>query len=181
MAKEELFSHRIFGGLIRSLGAFPVKRGEGDTEAIRVAIKCLENGEAVLMFPEGTRGDGITMNPINRGVGMIAKKTGAPVLPVGVVGTNRAWPRGAKKLRRSKIILAYGKPFTYASCAEGVSDREARDKFALELESRIIEQCRLAGLELRSGLTSLGQKESGSPEKATEPEPLGEAGTQTQL
>ncbi len=160
MAKEELFRHWFLGPLIRSLGAFPVRRGEGDTEAIRMAVKCLEAGEAILMFPEGTRGDGITMNPINKGVAMVAKMTGAQVLPVGIVGTHRAWPKGAKKLRRQRTTLIYGKPFTYAEVSQGISDREARDRFAELLEARIIEACEKGGFTVKSARSSQGPTRS---------------------
>src|SRR5436190_18063312 len=95
MAKEELFKGP-FGKLIASVGAFPVRRGEGDTEAIRKTIALLEEGRAVLVFPEGTRGDGKQLGPINRGVAMLAKRTNATVLPIGVVGTHVVAPKGGK-------------------------------------------------------------------------------------
>ncbi|MEQ1935075.1 MAG: lysophospholipid acyltransferase family protein, partial [Fimbriimonadaceae bacterium] len=109
MAKEELFKG-FLGWLITSLGAFPVKRGEGDTESIRLAMSLLESGEAVLIFPEGTRGNGKQIQPLNKGVALLAKRTGALVVPVAVVGTHIAWPKGQKKIKRHKITLAYGTP-----------------------------------------------------------------------
>lgn len=148
MAKEELFHSRLFGGLIRSLGAFPVKRGENDTEAIRLAIQLIEKGEAVLIFPEGTRGDGKHIQPINRGVAMLAKRTGAKVVPVGIVGTHVAWPKGQKKIRRAKIRIVYGEPFTYEEIAKGASEKENRELFAHELQARIVALCAREGLEL---------------------------------
>ncbi len=148
MAKEELFKHWLIGPALRSVSAFPVKRGEGDTESIRHAMGLLEKGEAVLIFPEGTRGDGKVMGPINKGVALIAKRTGVPVVPVGVVGTHIALPRGAKKLKRHSITLIYGKPFTYAEVTEGLSDREARERFAEVLKDRIRESCATYGLML---------------------------------
>ena len=156
MAKEELFKVPVFGGLISSLGAFPVKRGEGDTEAIRRTIALLEEGEAVLVFPEGTRGDGVTMGAINKGVALFAKKSGAPVLPVGVIGTHIVMPRGGKG-KRHKMVVAYGKPFTYASVAEGLSEREAKIAFAQRLESEIRSLCASHGLELKSASTIASQ------------------------
>lgn len=154
MAKEELFRHRIFGALIRSLGAFPVKRGEGDTEAIRLTMRLLEEGNAVLMFPEGTRGDGIALGQISRGVSMIAKRTGAKVVPIGINGTQVALPKNAKKLRRQATTLVFGKPFTYADVADGLSEREARERFAVELEARLIEATHRAGLDLKTSANS---------------------------
>lgn len=148
MAKEELFQHKLFGRFIGSIGAFPVKRGEGDTEAIRFAIEAIKGGDAVLIFPEGTRGDGRVVQPINRGVAMLAKRTGAPVVPVGIVGTHVAWPRGQKKIRRALTTVAYGVPFTYAEVATGESERENRERFATELQVRIAKLCNENGLEV---------------------------------
>lgn len=66
-----------FGWLIRSLGAFPVNRGEGDMESIRFTMTSLEKGEAVIIFPEGTRGDGKRLGPLSKGVALIAKNRSA--------------------------------------------------------------------------------------------------------
>lgn len=145
MAKEELFKG-AFGWLISSLGAYRVRRGEGDTESIRFTIAALERGEAVIIFPEGTRGDGKRIGPLSAGVALIAKKTGAPVLPVGIVGTHVALPKGAKKPKRSRIRIVYGKPFTFAEVAgEGKGDRE---RFLGELAVRLREVCAEGGLDL---------------------------------
>lgn len=150
LAKEELFRNRFFGGLISSLGAFPVRRGEGDSEAIRRTIALLEEGEAVLVFPEGTRGDGITLNPFNRGVAMFAKRTGAPVIPVGLVGTNIVMPRGKSKGRKAPMRAKFGRPFTYAEVAEGRPDREARELFTKRLETEIQALCADLGSHLKT-------------------------------
>jgi len=148
MAKEELFDHWLFGRFIRSVGAFPIKRGDGDMEAVRLAIKIIEGGGALLIFPEGTRGDGKHMQPVNRGVTMLAKRTGAKVVPVGVVGTHVAWPKGQKKIKRSRIRVIYGEPFTYAEVSTGASDKENREIFARELRARIAKLCADNGLTL---------------------------------
>lgn len=146
MAKAELFDHKLFGWLIRSLGSFPVRRGEGDTEAIRTALKLLEQGKAVLMFPEGTRGDGVRLLPFNKGVAMIAKRSGAKVLPVGISGTHRKFPKGGKP-RWGKVTVAYGKPFTFEDVARGTTESEKRDSFSHHLEKRILELCHIGGYE----------------------------------
>jgi 1-acyl-sn-glycerol-3-phosphate acyltransferase len=152
MAKEELFKG-FFGKIIASVGAFPVRRGESDTESIRKTIALLEEGRAVLVFPEGTRGDGVHIGPINRGVAMLAKRTNAPVLPIGVIGTHVIAPKGQKKMKRHRITIAYGKPFTYSEVATGPSEKENRELFAQELERRLIELCSANGLPLRTSET----------------------------
>lgn len=151
MAKEELFEVPIFGPLIRSLRAFPIKRGESDLEAIKQAIKFVKDGDALLIFPEGTRGDGKTLGEVNRGVTMLAKRTGAPVLPVGLSGTHLALPKGAKKIRRQRIRMVFGEPFTYEEAAESAPQGiDPRDWFAKVLEARLIDLCGEAGLELKN-------------------------------
>lgn len=147
MAKEELFKG-VFGKIIGSLGAFPVHRGDGDTEAIRKSIAMLEDKEALLVHPEGTRGDGVKMNPINKGVAMLAKRTGAPVVPVGIVGSHIVMPRG-KKGKRHRIKVVFGKPFTYAEVAKGANEKEAREAFSIELAERIRKLCNENGWDVQ--------------------------------
>lgn len=150
MAKDELFRNRIFGLLIRSLGAFPVKRGTGDSAAIKQTLEWLEEGRAVIVFPEGQRGDGVTMNPLQSGVAVLAKRSGAAVLPIGIAGSHIVFPRGAKKLKRHKIVVVFGKPFTYSDTAKSQNDKENRASFNAELSLRIQEACHEAGLDLKS-------------------------------
>lgn len=149
MAKEELFKG-LFGKIISSVGAFPIRRGEGDTESIRTAISRLQDGRALLLFPEGTRGDGRTLGALNRGVAMLAKRTDAPVIPVAIVGTHVMWPRGQKRLKRHGIVLEFGTPFRYSELATAGSERENRRRFGAELERQLIELCAKNGLKLRT-------------------------------
>ncbi len=148
MAKEELWKNKLFGWLIGQIGAFPVRRGEGDTESIRMSIAVLEAGHALLVFPEGTRGDGQTLLPMNRGVAMLAKKTGVPVLPAGIVGT---------KPKRKGVVVAYGKPFTYAEMATGKNEKENREIFLKRLEDEIARLCSENGLPVRTASSSISQ------------------------
>lgn len=148
MAKEELFKG-FFGKIIAWLGAFPVKRGEGDTESIRHSIELLQSGDALLVFPEGTRGDGKVLGPLNQGVALLAKRTGALVVPVAVVGTNRVLPSGSKKIARGRITIVYGEPFTYESLAAHGTEKANREAFTRELGRRIVELCRTNGGDLR--------------------------------
>jgi len=149
MAKEELFHNKLFGALITSVGSFPVRRGETDTQSIRTAISLLEAGEAVLIFPEGSRGDGESIQELSRGVAMLAKKTNVPVVPVGIVGTNIVMPRGKTKGRKHRTIVAYGEPFTYLQMAAGSTEKENRDRFTQALQQRIVRLCAENGLPLK--------------------------------
>jgi 1-acyl-sn-glycerol-3-phosphate acyltransferase len=147
MAKEELF-RGPFAWLITSLGAFRVKRGEGDTESIRRAMSALEAGEVVLIFPEGTRGDGKRLGPMSKGVAMIAKRTGVPVVPIAIVGTHLSMPRGASKPSRTKFRVCFGEPLRYEDVATEGSERENRDRFLAELARRMVALSEEAGLPL---------------------------------
>jgi 1-acyl-sn-glycerol-3-phosphate acyltransferase len=150
MAKEELFHPRALGRLIASVGAFPVRRGEGDTEAIRLAISHLQNGEAVLVFPEGTRGDGETLGSVNLGVSVFAKRSGAQVVPVALIGTARKWPRGSKVPKWGRVVVAFGEPFTYAQTAVHDNERENREAFTAEWKRQIVEMSGRHGATLKS-------------------------------
>ena len=165
MAKEELFKNKLFGTLITWLAAFPVKRGEGDTESIRTAMALLEAGHVVLLFPEGTRGDGQHFQSVNRGVAMLAKRTGVPVVPVGITGTHIVMPRDkTNKARSHPMIVACGTPFTYQEIATGANEKENREIFARELEQRIIGLCQANGLPLKSGAETTVLAASSGPE-----------------
>jgi 1-acyl-sn-glycerol-3-phosphate acyltransferase len=163
MAKEELFKVPVLGRIIRSLDAFPVKRGEGDTEALRHTISQLEAGKTVLVFPEGTRGDGVSIQPVNRGVTMLARRTGATVVPVGIIGTHKVLPKGQSRWKRHKITVAFGRPFKYQDIT-AANEREAREVFANELQARILEVCRANGLDLKTAPSNLRSEESAPAE-----------------
>lgn len=119
MAKSELFKNKLFGGLIRYLGAFPVERGKGDTAAIERAIENVQHGINLLIFPEGTRSKDGKVGRGKTGVALVAAKAGADVVPVGI--------NFEGKLHfRSKIIVRVGKPIpagTFALDAD-LTDRE---------------------------------------------------------
>jgi glycerol-3-phosphate dehydrogenase (NAD(P)+) len=88
VAKKELFAfHPVVSWLLGALGAFPIDRGASDQQAMATARAILERGEVVLMFPEGTRVRPGALGIARRGVGRLALETGAPVVPVAVIGT----------------------------------------------------------------------------------------------
>ncbi len=87
MAKKELFKNGLFRKLITTLGAFPIDRGAGDREALRTSLEILARGEILLMFPEGHRQRDDAVHEFLPGVGMIALRSGAPVVPLALDGT----------------------------------------------------------------------------------------------
>jgi len=152
MAKEELFKKKFFAWLITSLGAFPVKRGETDSAAIRLAIDILKAGKTTLVFPEGTRGDGVHMGEVKVGIAMLAKRSGAAVVPVGLCGSNKMMPKGSSKLHRARLTVVFGKPMLFSDFEEGNS-RDARELFTAELISRLHQVASDAGTVLQPPLT----------------------------
>jgi glycerol-3-phosphate dehydrogenase (NAD(P)+) len=111
VAKQELFRHRLVGWLLNSLGAFPVARGSGDRDMLATAKAILERGDAVLMFAEGTRTRPGALGRPKRGVGRLALETGAPVVPVAVIGTEAV--RSGWRIRPHKVRIRIGSPLTF--------------------------------------------------------------------
>jgi 1-acyl-sn-glycerol-3-phosphate acyltransferase len=108
LAKAELFRIPVFGPLIRALHARPVRREGADSRALRTAAQLLEEGKALLIFPEGTRSLDGSLGEGKAGVGMLAVTSGAPVVPAYVSGTLEALPKGAAWPRRSQVSVSFG-------------------------------------------------------------------------
>jgi 1-acyl-sn-glycerol-3-phosphate acyltransferase len=110
LAKEELFRSALFGALIRDLRAFPVRRGQVNYSAIKRCLRLLEAGEVLLMFPEGTRGDGRILKEGEEGIGLLAARSGCPVVPVYVRGTDKVLPKGKRIPRVHPVTVYFGQP-----------------------------------------------------------------------
>jgi 1-acyl-sn-glycerol-3-phosphate acyltransferase len=108
LAKAELFRIPLFGWLFRALHARPVRREGSDPRALRSAALLLEEGKALLVFPEGTRSLDGRLGKGKPGVGMLAVTSGAPVVPAYVSGTLEALPKGAAWPRRSQVSVSFG-------------------------------------------------------------------------
>src|SRR5574337_85859 len=115
MAKEALFRFPVFGWLIRRLGAFSINRDRTNLQTFKLAISLLQAGEIIGMFPEGTRGDGVSLRPAKPGVGLIAARTGVPVIPVFHRGTEKVFPRGAWFPRPYRVTVHVGAPCRFAA------------------------------------------------------------------
>ncbi len=110
MAKKELFRFRFLGYFLRIFGSFPVHRGRLDREALRQATQVLAGGSVLVMFPEGMRSKNAQLRPAFTGSALIALRSGAPILPVGITGTEKI--EGASwMLRRPQITVNIGRPF----------------------------------------------------------------------
>lgn len=114
LAKAELFSIPLFGRLLARVNARPVKREGADPTALRTALRVLEAGQALLVFPEGTRGQEGTLKEGKAGAGMLALLSGAPVVPAYIEGTGRVLPRGRWLPRLGKVRVSFGPPLAFA-------------------------------------------------------------------
>ena len=108
MAKEELFTFPL-GHIYKSLGAFPVKRGASDRQAIKTALSILKNNLCLGIFPEGTRSKDGKLGPAEPGALTFAYKTGATIIPTAVLGSRLS----ARKSFWPKIKVVFGEPVTF--------------------------------------------------------------------
>ncbi len=108
MARDTLFRNPLFGPLIRGVHAFPVRRDGVGKEGLKEAVRRLKAGEAVVVFPEGTRSKDGQVGPIREGAGLLARLASVPVVPAAV-DTFRAWPRKRAYPLPAPLKVAYGK------------------------------------------------------------------------
>lgn len=130
MAKEELFKNKLFGWFITKLGAFPVKRGTGDMQVIEDSVAILNSGRHLVIFPEGTRSKDGKVGKGKTGVALIAAKSGADVLPCGIIF------EGEKLHFRSKLTVRFGKVIP----AEEIAVEDASPKGLKEVKKRIMSE-----------------------------------------
>ena len=111
-ARHSLFENRYFGWLIRSVNAFPVHRGKPDIAAFRETIRRLRGGHVLNIFPEGTRAPDRDIGRLQKGIALIVRQAGVPVIPVVVTGSFEAWPRTRKLFRHHPIYMQFGHPLS---------------------------------------------------------------------
>lgn len=116
MAKLELFAHPVVGSVLNRLGAFPVRRGASDDEALETARVLLDRGAIVVIFPEGTRTRPGPLGAPRSGVGRLALETGAAVVPVAVLGTEGV--RDGWRIRPHRVRVRCGPAVVLARVKE---------------------------------------------------------------
>jgi cytidylate kinase len=143
LGKRELVEMPVIGWFMRQAGIHPVDRATADVEAFRTAIRVLESGNILTVFPEGTRSPDGVLQEVREGVAVLALRSGAPVLPVGVADSDKVWRKGALLPTPGRsITVRYGRPFVVADeLPESVKGdrRKAKEAATRLIMSRIAE------------------------------------------
>jgi len=124
IGKDAMWKYGWSAWFFTSLGGFPVHRGTADREALKKCVAVLEGGEPLVLFPEGTRRSGPVLDEVFDGAAYVALRTGAPIVPVGIGGSETAMPKGGKVIRPSKVVIVIGDPVE-APQVEGAKARRA--------------------------------------------------------
>ncbi len=108
MGKKEMWKFRFSDWFFSTMGGIPVDRGTPDRDALRACEEVTKGGEPLVMFPEGTRRSGPVIEDIFDGVAFVSARTGVPIVPVGIGGSESAMPKGAKMIRPVPIRMIIG-------------------------------------------------------------------------
>lgn len=139
LGKRELFDRPILGWVARNGGVHAIDRSTADVDAFRLAARILEDGHALFVFPEGTRSRDGALGEGRDGVAVLALRTGAPIVPVGVMGSYERWPRGQKLPHPGgRVTVRVGSPFRLADVLPSGMDRRAAKAAATDLVMRRI-------------------------------------------
>jgi 1-acyl-sn-glycerol-3-phosphate acyltransferase len=142
LGKKELFAWPIVGWTAANGGVHPVDRDAADVDAFRLAKRILDEGHILFVFPEGTRSPDGSLQEARDGVAVLAMRTGAPIVPIGIAGSSRVWPRGRTFPRPGgHVTVRVGRPFRLADVLPAGTDRRTAKGLATTL---IME--RIAGL-----------------------------------
>jgi 1-acyl-sn-glycerol-3-phosphate acyltransferase len=117
MSKIEVFDIPLIGFLTQAYGAIPIQRGQADTRALRQSYQILREGGVLLIAPEGTRSPTYSLQQGKEGMALIAARTGASIIPVGITGTENAG-RCWRRLRRVPVRIVIGEPFRLDPASE---------------------------------------------------------------
>jgi len=128
-----MFSVPFAGAILGAASVHPVHRGGADVEAFRLAQRILQAGNVLLVFPEGTRSPTGGLQRPREGIGLLAQRSRAPILPVGVTGSDGVWPRGDRPHLGGRIVIRVGRPFTLeAVLGDEIGDRRQVKRLATD-------------------------------------------------
>ncbi len=137
MGKDSMWKIKLIGAVLSTLGSFPVTRGSADLEALKRCIAVLDRGDPLVLFPEGTRHRGRIIEPLFDGAAFIAYKTGVPLIPVGIAGSEEIWPPGSKFPRPRRCIAVVGDPIYPRSLNGARASREMMGELTLQLQTEL--------------------------------------------
>lgn len=145
MAKRELFEIRFVGRFIRFAQSFPVERDVADRAALRHAENLLCSGQALVMFPEGRLSKDGSLQELQPGATMMSLRTGVPIVPVGISGTNALMPYGKLVPRPTlhPIRVHFGEPITFEDLKD-LPNRAQREQSTLRLEQALRDAIHIA-------------------------------------
>jgi 1-acyl-sn-glycerol-3-phosphate acyltransferase len=138
LGKREMVEWPIFGWFVRRLSVHPIERGASDIGAFRTALRILEDGHVLLAFPEGTRSASGVLGEGREGVASLALRTGSPIVPIGLAGTRRLWPKGGKPRFGAHVTMTVGQMFRLADELPADLDRRRAKAAATDLVMRRI-------------------------------------------
>jgi 1-acyl-sn-glycerol-3-phosphate acyltransferase len=130
LGKREMVEWPVLGRFARAGSVHPVDRGSADVEAFRLAQRILDEGHVLVVFPEGTRSTTGGLQEAKDGLALLALRSGAQILPVGVSGTDRFWPRGTFPHPGGRVGLCVGEPFRVSDVVPGGVDRKTAKRLA---------------------------------------------------
>lgn len=149
IAKAEAFVNEPISRLLTWLGAFPVDREGTDFAAINTLEQLIERGEPVVVFPEGTRKQGDEVRDLRDGPAFVAARQRVPIIPVGIGGTDKVMPKGARFFRPHKVVFVIGEPIYPDVEVEGRIPRrkisELTERVRVEIQELYDEARTLAG------------------------------------
>jgi len=139
LGKKEMFDWPIVGWVFRNGGVHPVDRASADVDAFRLAERVLAEGHVLMIFPEGTRSPTGELQKPKDGLAMIALRSGAPIVPIGIGDTDRVWPKGRTLPRPGgHATMRIGRPFRPADELPEGLDRKSAKAAATDLIMRRI-------------------------------------------
>lgn len=119
MGAESYFRIPVLGWFLRAAGGFPVERGTTDREALRLAESVLASGDPLVVFPEATRHSGPEIQPLKDGAAFLAARAGVPIVPIGIGGGEKVWPKGQRLPRPGRMTVIVGQPIHPATRGPG--------------------------------------------------------------
>jgi 1-acyl-sn-glycerol-3-phosphate acyltransferase len=135
LAKSTQFAGKFMSWLMPRVNAIPTRRYRVEPQAVRVVLRCLAEGKAVGIYPEGERCWDGEIQPFRRGTIRLLLKAGVPVVPCGVAGSYDVMPRWSKTIRRARVRVEFGEPILWPA----MDDRDQRNAFRPEATEQLME------------------------------------------